>query len=414
MPLMSELGATAVSTAPALPARASRVLSSCCGAHVLHDGFSDLIYVLLPVWQAEFALSLVQVGILKTAYSGAMAVLQVPSSLIAERLGARNMLVFGTALAGCGFLLAGWAGGFIGLLACLALGGAGASVQHPIAAAITARAFEGGRLRAALSTYNFSGDVGKMLLPAATAWLIALWNWRPTTWAIGSLGLAAALAILVALRAMPGGTGAGKSAAPAAVRGALDPAMARRGFLSLASIAVIDSGTRTGFLTFLPFLLALKGASVPTIGMALSLIFAGGATGKFVCGLIAARVGILRTVILTECGTAAGIVLLLVLPLTAALAVLPLVGVALNGTSSVLYGTVAELAPAERRARAFGIFYTVGIGSGAIAPSVFGLFSDYMGVEAILVVVAAFVMLVLPLTLPLRAPLKTLYAGQSS
>jgi hypothetical protein len=25
-------------------------------AHALHDGYTDLIYVLLPVWQAEFAL----------------------------------------------------------------------------------------------------------------------------------------------------------------------------------------------------------------------------------------------------------------------------------------------------------------------------------------------------------------------
>ena len=29
-----------------------RVLGGACLAHALHDGFSDLIYVLLPVWQA--------------------------------------------------------------------------------------------------------------------------------------------------------------------------------------------------------------------------------------------------------------------------------------------------------------------------------------------------------------------------
>ena len=26
------------------------VLAVACGAHVLHDGFTDLLYVLLPVW----------------------------------------------------------------------------------------------------------------------------------------------------------------------------------------------------------------------------------------------------------------------------------------------------------------------------------------------------------------------------
>src|SRR4051812_6279142 len=27
------------------------------GAHALHDGYTDLIYVMLPVWQAEFGLT---------------------------------------------------------------------------------------------------------------------------------------------------------------------------------------------------------------------------------------------------------------------------------------------------------------------------------------------------------------------
>ena len=62
--------------APA-PARSRRTLAACCGAHVLHDGFSDILYVLFPVWQAAFGLSFAQVGMLKTLYSGSMAALQL-------------------------------------------------------------------------------------------------------------------------------------------------------------------------------------------------------------------------------------------------------------------------------------------------------------------------------------------------
>jgi len=40
------------------PRRPRRVLASCGITHVLHDGFSDLIYLLLPLWQAELGLSL--------------------------------------------------------------------------------------------------------------------------------------------------------------------------------------------------------------------------------------------------------------------------------------------------------------------------------------------------------------------
>jgi predicted MFS family arabinose efflux permease len=51
----------------------------------------------------------------------------------------------------------------------------------------------------------------------------------------------------------------------------------------------------------------------------------------------------------------------------------------LNGTSSVLYGTVPELAPHRRTERAFALFYTGVIGSGAISPVLYGLLGDASG-----------------------------------
>ena len=138
------------------------------------------------------------------------------------------------------------------------------------------------------------------------------------------------------------------------------------------------------FLTYLPFLLLEKGLRLDMMGVALGLTFAGGATGKFVCGVLAERLGIIRTVILTEAATGLGIFALLFLPVQPALALLPVLGVALNGTSSVLYGTVAELVTPERRSRVYGLFYTIGIGSGALAPPLFGLLSDAAGVPVTL------------------------------
>jgi MFS family permease len=114
-------------------------------------------------------------------------------------------------------------------------------------------------------------------------------------------------------------------------------------------------------------------------------------------------VGILRSVIVTECATAVGIVaLLLPIPSWVAFALLPVIGVALNGTSSVLYGTVAELVSPERRARAFSLFYTFTIGAGALAPMAYGFIGDAIGLERAIALVAGMVLLVLPLTLWLR------------
>jgi MFS family permease len=169
------------------------------------------------------------------------------------------------------------------------------------------------------------------------------------------------------------------------------------------SIGVIDSATRMGFLTFLPFLLQQKGASVQSIGFALTLVFAGGALGKFVCGHLGARLGTIATVFLTEGLTAACILLLIPLPLLPAFVLLPVLGIMLNGTSSVLYGSVPELVDAAERRRAFAIFYTGTIGSGAVSPVLYGLFSDAIGVAYMMIVIAGVVLLTLPLAWRLRA-----------
>ena len=170
----------------------------------------------------------------------------------------------------------------------------------------------------------------------------------------------------------------------------------------LLSIGMIDSATRMGFLTFLPFLLTAKGASLPTIGLALTLVFVGGAAGKLVCAWIGARIGVVATVWLTEGFTAIGILALLPLPLEAGMILLPAIGVALNGTSSVLYGSVPRFVPPEKRTRAFSIFYTGTIGSGAVSPILYGFVGDALGVPMTLTVVAALVLATLPLVFVIR------------
>jgi len=141
----------------------------------------------------------------------------------------------------------------------------------------------------------------------------------------------------------------------------------------------------------------MKGADLPMIGIALTMIFAGGAAGKLACGWLGVRLGVVRATFVTEGLTAAGILLLLPLPLVAGLAVLPLIGMALNGTSSVLYGTVPELVTPERRQRAFSIFYTGGVGAGALAPILYGFISDFADVPTMMLLVAAVVLVTLPL-----------------
>lgn len=389
----------------ATPPKGWRVLFAGCLAHITHDGFTDMLYVFFPIWQHSFNLSFAVVGLLKTLFSGSMAVFQIPSGILAGKTGIARVLCAGTLLTSLALAATGLTNSVVILGVLLVLGGMGSSTQHPLASSAISNVYGGKASRVALSTYNFSGDIGKLILPGAAALLIAYIGWHRAINVLGLFGVLSMAVILVIVRDMPLENPRKGDAAPgqrfAFLR--LDVSFS---FLSLSAIGIVDSATRTGFLTFLPFLLQTKGADVKIVGLALSLIFAGGAAGKFMCGVVASRVGILRTVVLTELGTFACIAGMIGLPLNAALLLCPVVGIALNGTSSVLYGSVPELVPEEYRNEAFAFFYTCGIGSGAIAPFLFGLLSDAVGIKVSVLAVSVLVLATVPLTLPLRGRIK--------
>jgi MFS transporter, FSR family, fosmidomycin resistance protein len=394
--MMTTIAATTRDITPPRGNRLRVFLVTCC-THALHDGMTDTLYVLLPTFQAAFGLNYAAIGMMRALYAGSMSGLQVPSAALARRIGQVRMLAAGTAIAGGAYLCIGASTGLVALGLALILAGIGSSTQHPIASSLIATAYEGRRSRDALGTYNFAGDLGKMARPALTAGLIAVFSWRSATSVIGVVGLIGACAIMLSLRYATTGHpphAESLSDAPDAREGANPPPT---GFRLLLTIGIIDSATRMSFLTFLPFLLRAKGAGTPEIGVALSLLFAGGAAGTLVCGFLGGRLGVLWTVLITEGGTAALIMALLPLPLDAALVLLPIVGVALNGTSSVLYGTVPELVSTARRETAFGLFYTATIGAGALSPILFGFAGDAMGLSMTTIAIAALVLLTLPL-----------------
>src|SRR5262245_12351394 len=184
--------------------RPSAVLGLAAGAHFVHDGFSDILYVLLPLWAREFGLTFAQVGLIRTVYSGAMALFQIPAGFLAERWSERRVLAAGTAVTGLGFVAAGWTGGFAALLAVLLLAGLGSGVQHPLSSTIVSRAYETGARRAALGTYNFSGDLGRVAVPAVVGRAAALAGWRTACAAYGVIGVLAAIAIVVVLARLEG------------------------------------------------------------------------------------------------------------------------------------------------------------------------------------------------------------------
>jgi FSR family fosmidomycin resistance protein-like MFS transporter len=231
--------------------------------------------------------------------------------------------------------------------------------------------------------------------------LLAGISWQAPVTAFGVIAVAVAAAIFLYVtntRAAPAADAPDTLAFKARGWGIRNP----QAFTALCLIEVLDSSTRTGLLTFIAFLLIDKGIPEGWAALAVPLILTGGMAGKLACGFIAERLGIIRTIVLTEVATGAGILATLALPGLGAMILLPLLGVALQGTSSVLYATIGDLVDKDRLPRAFGFFYTIGSICGIAAPLGYGLVGDLANVQTAIASIGCAVLLTLPLTAMLR------------
>ena len=389
--------ATHLSEPDTTPSRGrTRALTAACLAHALHDGYTDGLYAFLPVWQTQFGLSYAGVAALRALYYGTMGGLQVPADGLVRALSPRAALVLSTLVAATGFVVMTMPLGFAGLCVGLVLAGIGSSVQHPRGSLLVSDAYAPAA-RGALGVYNFSGDLGKATLPAIAALLLPILAWRPVVGLMALLGLG----VVVVLQVLVPQTKAAAPQSSPVMRGS-----PRSGFTLLMTIGALDTATRMGYLLFLPFLIHARGGASPTVGFGLALLFIGGALGKATCSWLGEHLGVIGSVAVTEAATALLIAATLFLPLAPMLVLLPVLGIVLNGTSSVLYGTVPELAPSGDTGRAFAFFYTAVIGSGGIAPIAYGIVADHSSQTIGILAAAATAALIVPMVLGLRPALR--------
>ena len=399
---------------PTSKRRQRRITLSAGGAfHFFHDGIADGLIVFLPLWQSAFNLTLTQVGLLVTCFEGATACCQIPAGFLGERFGERRLLMLGTLITALSFISLGFAGGLGSLVLLLVVGGLGAAVQHPLASSMISKAYSEKGRRIALGSYNFSGDIGKFVFPALAAMMLSQVNWRPVCMGFGLAGCLLTVGLFFVLRqAKPGETVLSVKTREDHQRPKGWGIVNKGAFSILSVIGMVDTAVRIGLVAFIPFLLILKGTHPESVGFALALLFIGGAVGKFLCGVLAEWIGIIATIVITESITGFGILLLTLLPLPGLYFFLPILGAALNGTSSVLYGTVAEFVSPQQVPRAFGLFYTFVIAAAAVAPPLMGTVSDMMGVGDSIKLLGGIALTTLPLSLILSRQMGHMGRGQ--
>ena len=370
--------------------------------------------MILPVLAQSLSLGFAQVGLLRAVHSSAMWLLELPAGIAAERAGERRLLVFGLLMAGSGYLCLSLADTFTAVVLALLIAGCGAAFQHSLCSSLISKSFEVDGRRKALGVYNSSGDFGKLIFTALVSAFIGLGvHWQGIALGYGGFAILAGVVFWLVLRKANAG-------APPMRRADHDATTEhsgwgirhRMGFGSLAAIVFFDTMVQDGFLIFVTFLMLEKQVPTGLATVAVTLTLAGGTLGKLGGGMLANRIGPVRALVLVEMLTAMGILAALAAPSVWALVVLPLLGIVLQGSSTITYGAVSDFVHAERQSRGFAVIYTTGSCASVVGPITFGLIGQHYGLDSALVLMAMLVLIPVPIASMLHRAFKELAANR--
>ena len=365
------------------------VLIASCGAHLVQDGLVALQYVLLPILAQVFGLNYSQVGFLRAVSNSAMTLLEIPAGVLAERCSEMRLLIFGLLCAGLGYLWVAHAANFYLILLGFLIAGSGAAFQHSLASALISKSFDDAGRRRALGIYNAFGDVGKLAFTGVFSLAIGVgvaWNLVVTALCMVTLSFAL-LMIFLLRRSVPAPAVDTTSQRIALADGKWGIKHPRR-FSWLCLTVFLDTLAQSVFLTFIAFLLLAKGAGDALSSLAVVLALSGGMVGKLVSGYLAVHYGDRNAFRILQLVTILGLILLAILPALPILILLPLIGVAVQGSTTVTYGALADFIQRDRQSRGYAIIYTLSSLSAVVGPVVFGGLADLYGVELSLVILA--------------------------
>lgn len=366
-----------------------RALIAGCGAHLIQDGLVALQYVLLPILAQLFALNYAQVGLLRAVSTSAMTLLEIPAGVLAERIGEIRLLIFGLFCAACGYLGVAFAANFYLIVIGFLVAGCGAAFQHSLASALISRSFGDAARRRSLGVYNAFGDAGKLVFTGAFSLAIGLgFAWNLIVTALCLLTLVFAGFLLLLLRRQPstfsGGGSSDKQTGGDSKWGIKHP----RRFSWLCLTIFVDTLAQSVFLTFIAFLLLEKGGSEALASLSVVLALCGGMVGKFVSGFLAVRYGDRGAFRILQLLTVCGIVALVMLPVLPILLLLPLIGIAVQGSTTVTYGALSDFVHRHRQSRGYAIMYSLSGLSAVFGPVVFGSLADLYGIDMSLSILA--------------------------
>ena len=386
--------------------KSKSALSIACTTHIIQDGISSTIYVLLPILAQAFGLSYAQVGVLKGIKSLSQAALEVSSGWISECVGECRLLVVGLTLSGVGYFLISNASSSLLVAICLSIVGAGTALHHAPSSALIANSFPT-RRSSALGLYNASGDVGKLAFTGCFSLAIgAGFAWQQISLLYGIVSIVIAIAIAFFARL----SFRFRRETMLCELSSNDQSVVKgwgildwRSYGALLIITGIDTLVQGSVLVFVAFLMLAKGMSMSFASGATVLVLVGGVFGKAGCGYLAERVGVRLAFAVVQTLTAIGLITIAFAPNWFAMVLLIPLGAVVQGTSSITYGFAANLIDHRKMARGYALLYSSGTFAAAVGPLIMGMIADRFSLEIAICLIAFIAMLAIPPICILRA-----------
>jgi MFS transporter, FSR family, fosmidomycin resistance protein len=357
-----------------------RAMVTLSGGHLSVDFASGAVPALLPFLSDEFDLSYTATAVLILAVLVSSSLLQPLFGLWSDRRGAMWLLPGGVALAGIGSGLAAVAPSYALVVVLFFAAGVGIAAYHPEGAKFAA--YASGRRRASgMSYFNIGGNSGYALAPILITPLVI--------WIGLDGGLFAMIPVvafsLVLLRVLPSLRRLVPSATERRVAvGEDDP----RAMFLLSLVIGLRSVAWFALLAFVPLWVVANGGTEGEGGRELALMLVSGAVGTLVLGPVADRIGLRRTLLVTQTALPGLIVVYVAVGGVVGTLALMLVGLSVVGTFGVTM-VLGQLYLPRRVGMASGLTIGLAMGIGGIAAVVLGALADAIDLQTALYVSAA-------------------------
>jgi MFS family permease len=355
--------------------RQRNLLAAFSVAHFAHHVTNSLLSALLPFMVSDgLVASNTLAGFAVTTSAVASGLANPPLGVLADRVGARRVIVGGLFLIGLASIAIGLSGSYWMLLVGLLVMGIASGSYHAPASALIAQVFPFARRGVALGTHTTAGHLAFFASPLVAGALAATGSWR-TPYVV--FALAPILCGLLLMRVAPAGTRSTERhewLATFADIGRVTRAIGPLVSLSIFAQMLVSSAT-----AFLALYLVDRGVSPAVAAGLFGVPQLAGLVAAPLSGVLSDRFGrpaILMTALIFS-GPA--LWLLTVTPLEFVVIPLLLLGACHSFRATATEVLIIDNTPVMKRSTVLGTYYLINQPVGGIAAPVFGVVADAAG-----------------------------------